>query len=453
MAKKVQNEFEKRVQAFIIDKRLLGRHAPVVVALSGGADSVALLASLVELGYDCRAAHCNFHLRGEESMRDMRSVQSLCRQLDVDLYVRDFSVPEYMSRTGTSVEMACRELRYSWFGELLDRDGAQAVAVGHHREDRTETFMLNLLRGTGIAGLTSMEPRSGATVRPLLGETRASIEKYLEERGLAYVTDSSNVSGAHRRNRLRNRILPLMEELFPGAGDSILRTVANLERQRSIFEDAVTALGRKYSVRDGIDLSMLVQEERSPEAVLFELVRPHGFNFSQAVDMISHYADSGQHFVSADRQVVAEINRSVLSFSEASAMHLVHEVVGVNPLRDIVSPVRIEVSQYPVELFRPEGRGAMTAYFDIEWCIGPHQWCMRHYRRGDRMVPFGMKTSKLVSDIFAGAKYSALDKRRVWVMTCDDEIVWIPGLRNSAVASVGPETRRYVRMVYLPSAK
>ena len=154
--------FETRVADYIAAGGLLHKSAPVIVALSGGADSVALLAVLSRLGYDCRAAHCNFHLRGEESVRDMRHASYVSEKLGVDIYIRHSALPERMKETGESVEMACRSLRYAWFEELLDRDGAQATAVGHHREDRAETFMLNLLRGTGIAGLTSMRPRSGS---------------------------------------------------------------------------------------------------------------------------------------------------------------------------------------------------------------------------------------------------------------------------------------------------
>ncbi|MDE6854695.1 MAG: tRNA lysidine(34) synthetase TilS, partial [Muribaculaceae bacterium] len=183
---------------------LLHRHAPVLVALSGGADSVALLAVLLRLGYDCRAAHCNFHLRGEESRRDMLHCRDICRKLDADLYVRDFDVAaRRRDYPGESVEMACRELRYAWFADLLDRDCAQAVAVGHHREDRAETFMLNLMRGAGIAGLTSMRPRSGNVVRPLLPFTRAEIEDYLAWRGLECFTDSRASSDVRRRRRRR----------------------------------------------------------------------------------------------------------------------------------------------------------------------------------------------------------------------------------------------------------
>lgn len=444
------NDFERRSADFIASRQLLRAGAPVIVALSGGADSVALLAVLMRLGYDCRAAHCNFHLRGEESMRDMNHCRAIAEALDVDLYVRDFDVAARRNAfPGESVEMACRELRYRWFADLLDRECAQAVAVGHHREDRAETFMLNLMRGAGISGLTSMRPRSGNVVRPLLPFTRQEIEQYLSARGLAFITDSSNASDAHRRNRLRNNIFPALEAAFPGALDSVLRTVANLESANAIYLEAVEQKRRLYFEGAVIRLAELVGAEAEAPTLLFEFLRPLGFTFTQIGDMISASAASGAHFRSTDGCVVAEISHGILALFDASRLNLAAgEVYSVNPLHDIASPVRIGISRMPVSNFIAEGLGPAVAYFDAVAFEGEHRWELRHYRRGDRMVPFGAKKSKLLSDIFTSAHFSAEQKRRAWVLTRDDEIVWLPGLRNSALFALGPGSKEYIRMQY-----
>lgn len=271
----------------------------MIVALSGGADSVALLAVLSRLGYDCRAAHCNFHLRGEESVRDMRHASYVSEKLGVDIYIRDFDVPARMKETGESVEMACRSLRYAWFEELLDRDGAQATAVGHHREDRAETFMLNLLRGTGIAGLTSMRPRSGSVVRPLLDESRWAIEEYVSSLSLGYVDDSSNKSDAHRRNRLRNNILPLLDSQFPGAADAILRTMTNLEKMEAIYREAVDERLRLFVSDGSIDLVGLSKQPYA-DTLLFEYLKGRNFNYTQVCNMLDSASSSGKCFYSTD---------------------------------------------------------------------------------------------------------------------------------------------------------
>ena len=443
--------FERTVEAFIGSRRLLHTGAPVVVALSGGADSVALLAVLSRLGYDCRAAHCNFHLRGEESMRDMRHCQELCRRLDTDLYVRDFDVDRRRAdNPGESVEMACRELRYAWFADLLDREGAQAVAVGHHREDRAETFMLNLMRGAGIAGLTSMNARSGSVVRPMLPVSRTDIEAYLAALGLEYITDSSNASDAHRRNRLRNRLFPLLEELFPGATTSLLRSVSHLESARGIFNEAIEDRRRRYFCGNAIALAELAAHESEAPTVLYEFLRPLKFSYTQVLDMLGSASSSGARFVSADGAVVAEVSHGVMEISDAGRLlRDAGESFTVSLRHDIVEPVAISVRRRPGAAFSPERLGPAVAYLDASALDGDPVWELRHWRRGDRIVPFGATKSKLVSDIFASAHYSASQKRRAWILTRDGEIVWLPGLRNSALFAVGPDTREFVRL-YMP---
>lgn len=441
-------DIEATVAAFIAGRKLLHGKAPVVVALSGGADSVALLAILTRLGYDCRAAHCNYHLRGEESMRDMRHCQQLCEALDTDLYVRDFDVEaRRRSYPGESVEMACRELRYEWFGSLLDREGAQAVAVGHHREDRAETFMLNLMRGAGITGLSGMNPRNGDVVRPLLPLSRADIEAYVAALGLGFVIDSSNASDAHRRNRLRNRVFPLLEELFPGATDAVLRSVGWLESARNIYREAIEAKRDRYVKGNRIELSELVEHETEAPTVLLELLRPLNFTYTQVQDMIEGASSSGGQFRSTDGRVVAELSHGSLEIVEAGMLQTVAgECYTVSLTHDIAAPIHIAVSRHPVTDFRPERLGASVAYIDSAALEGAPMWQLRHWRRGDRMIPFGSEKSKLVSDLFAGAHYSASQKRSAWLLTRDDEIVWIPGLRNSGLYAVAPGTKTYIRL-------
>ena len=233
------HDFEQTVAKFTDSVLGLRRDASILIALSGGADSVALLLALHRLGFMCVAAHCNFHLRGEESRRDMLFCRELTGRIGVDLHVRDFDVESRRKSHGESVETACRELRYRWFADLADAEGAQAIAVGHHMEDRVETFFLNLLRGAGIVGLTSMRPRNGAVVRPLLELSRRQIEEYVAACNENFVTDSTNSDNAFRRNAIRNRLMPLLNEISKDATDAVFRSISNLESARDIFTDAI----------------------------------------------------------------------------------------------------------------------------------------------------------------------------------------------------------------------
>ena len=429
--------------------RLLDRGDRVVVALSGGADSVALLSVLVDQGYDCVAAHCNFHLRGEESQRDMRHARDVCRRLGVDLAVKDFDVAARCAATGESVEMACRSLRYEWFDELLTREHARALAVGHHREDNVETIMLNQLRGTGIDGMLGIRYRRDYVIRPMLDCTREQIESYLAARGLTYVTDSSNLSDAHLRNCLRNHVIPELERYFPDAWKGILATAANLRAAASIYHKVIEDYRRHYVGADGrIDLSGLVAEagEDAP-AVLRELLRDAGITAAQCGDMVASCGRSGLRFEAADCTTVVELDRGVLSVCRSGPPGR-DDVYAVSLSRDILSPVNLRISRHDISEFRPV-RDPDTIYLDISALDDSRPWTLRRWRRGDRISPYGMKGSRLVSDLFSDAKYSAADKRAAWLLTCGDEVVWVVGLRASRLFAVTPLTRTYLKIKYI----
>ena len=444
----VSRDFEARARKYIAEGRLLHKDSPVIVALSGGADSVALLALLCALGYDCRAAHCNFHLRGEESMRDMRHCRAIADRLDTDLYVRDFDVAARMKEyPRESVEMACRELRYAWFDSPPDRESAQAVAVGHHREDRVETFMLNLMRGTGISGLTSMHPRSGNIVRPLLPFSRTEIEQYLSEKGLTFITDSSNSSDVHRRNRLRNTIIPALEDAFPGAADAILRTVANLESTAAIYRQAVESRKKEY-FRDGtVNAALMLEKEPEAATLLFEFLRPLDFTYTQVCDMLRKDTGTGAQFLSTDGKTLASLSRGIIHLTDAARLEKRSlESWQVSLRSDITEPLRIAVSTHDISEFDPAECTPLSAFFDASILDGNPAFTLRHYRRGDRIIPFGSKKSKLVSDLFANARFTLAQKHDQWLLTRNDDIIWAPGLRNSALSSLGPDTKKYIRL-------
>lgn len=426
---------------------LLDKQRPVLVAVSGGADSVALLSALCELGYKCIASHCNFHLRGDESTRDMRFVENLCATLNVDLTITHFDVGRRMEETGESVEMACRALRYERFDRQVDTFNAQAVAVGHHCEDNIETFMLNLLRSTGIAGLCGIKIRNGIVVRPLLDATKQEILDYLDACGLTYVTDSSNHSNDYRRNRLRNVVLPLIEEQFPGAEKAILKTISNLNDNRIVYDKAIAMYAAHCSDGNGvINLEKLMEDAaESAPVVLYELVRRTGLSRSQADDIIAAPMRSGLLFEGTGGACY-ELDRGRLTPVNARGAGVTAgEEYDADLSRDILSPVHIIITNHDISSFRPVS-DPRVAYIDASVLDGCHRWTLRRYRRGDRIEPFGMKGSKLVSDIFNDAKLSASQKRAIWLLVCDGRIVWVVGLRASRHFTVTPGTCRYLRL-------
>lgn len=261
--------FIRKVSQFIEEKHLLGSGDKVLVALSGGADSVALLRVLLRLGYVCEAAHCNFHLRGEESVRDERFVRALAESLGVPLHVIHFDTNAYAASHNVSVEMAARELRYDWFAKLRQECGAKVVAVAHHRDDSVETFLLNLVRGTGINGLQGIRPVNGEVVRPLLCVSRAEILDYLSSLGQDYVTDSTNLQDEFVRNKLRLNVIPMLETINPSVSDTIAETARRLADVAQVYQEAIQA-ARKRVMPDGetIDIPVLCRESGAQNLLL-----------------------------------------------------------------------------------------------------------------------------------------------------------------------------------------
>lgn len=435
----------KKINSAISGNHLLERQRKVIVAVSGGADSVALLCALLEAGYECIAAHCNFHLRGEESMRDMRHVETLADTMGVDLRIRHFDVPVLQAEKGYSIEMACRELRYVWFDELIASEGAQAIAVAHHREDNVETFMLNLLRGTGIAGLTGMKWRNGNVIRPMLHCTRDEIEAYLREKDIDFVTDSTNLSSEFKRNRLRNEVIPFIEDKFPGAADAIVKTMSNLSEAREIYGDAITAKANIYTDGENIMLNRLADQEPHCRTILFEILRKAGFNSTHVDNIIASRHRSGAVFSSGS--AVLELDRGILHISPASEARYGDKTeIPVTLDGDITYPVDIKVSRRTITGFRPR-RDPYTIYLDSRACDDNRLFILRHWRKGDRISPYGMNGSKLVSDLFNDAKFSPRQKRETWLLTDGQgRILWVIGLRASRHYAIGPTTVDYIEL-------
>ncbi len=438
----MKGQFLNKVKIFIEKGSLIDASMPVLVTLSGGADSVALLRVLLELGYDCRAAHCNFHLRGEESNRDEKFVTELCQRLNVSLVVRHFDVPAYISAHGVSMEMACRELRYDWFEELRQAHGCSCIAVAHHNDDNIETFFLNALRGTGIAGLSGMKPRNGSVVRPLLCVSRAEILDWLGVIGQDYVTDSTNLENDAKRNRLRNIVLPALYKEFDGAKEALLTTIENMRQCNELYHESIGVMRNIVGDRDGdsivIDLEIL-NSFNNREMLLFEILKPLCFNYDQCVDMLTSAV--GRHFFSSSYK--ASINR--MTIDVLPLQHRDEKVYVINLDNDAVNePVALEIKRIENKLFSPamvDGKRSVAFNNDIMQCS---EVLLRHWRDGDRFKPFGMHGSKLVSDLFTDLKLSEKEKNETWLLEADGEIVWVLGYRSSQSFKVPSDSTHYL---------
>ncbi|MDR0976349.1 MAG: tRNA lysidine(34) synthetase TilS [Prevotellaceae bacterium] len=421
------------VRTFIGRQHLLHAADRVLVALSGGADSVALLRLLLAAGYTCQAAHCNFRLRGDESDRDEAFVVSLCQRLQVPLHVRHFDTAAEARHRGISIEMAARELRYAWFEELRTALDCTVVAVAHHRDDSIETLLLNLVRGTGLNGLTGIRPRNGHIVRPLLCLSRDDITAYLDGIGQPYVTDSTNQEDLYTRNKIRLRLLPLMEELNPSVRATLARTADHLSDAAAIYRRRIDELRAQVTDADRHILIPALLATEAPHALLFELLYPLGFNSDQAEDIFRALdGQPGKTFVSATHRLVKDRDRLLVEPLDTAA-----DTAAAAPRLVIDEAVRT-----------PDfvlSRSPHVAMLDADSFTPP--LTLRRWKQGDRFVPLGMKGEKLVSDYLTDRKCSLPERERQQVVCdADGRIVWLVGQRIDHRCRITDST---VRMVTL----
>lgn len=438
----------RTVRSYIERNRLLSDddRRPVLVGLSGGADSVALLSVLVRLGYACVALHCDFHLRGEESERDAAFARTFAESLGVPFYQTDFDTVAYAREHHLSIEMAARALRYAWFEELRERLGAQAIAVAHHRDDSVETVVMNLIRGTGIRGLTGIRPRNGFVVRPLLCVSRADIVAWLENQGIRYVTDSTNLSDAYTRNFIRLNVLPLLERINPSVREAIARSAEHLSAVASVYAYEIARAREEVIVSEGCLSIEALCRFPAPEAILYELLKEYGFSRWVSAEVFDALRkESGKVFYSKTHRLLKD--RAYLWIvpleREAEKTSFL-----LDPSREIYrEPVGLTFRELPITPDFQIEKNRRVAYFDADKLRFP--LTLRKWREGDWFVPFGMKGRQKLSDYFSDHKFSRIEKEKAWLLCSGDAIIWLIGERADNRFRIDSGTKRVLAVNFL----
>ena len=425
----------ERIRQFIESHQLLDREGLSLVALSGGADSVCLLLVLRQLGYRVEAVHCNFKLRGEESDRDEQFVENLCNELNVALHKVHFDTQAYAELHHVSIEMAARELRYAYFEQLRTDLGAQAVCVAHHQDDSVETILMNLVRGTGIHGLTGIKPRQGHVVRPLLCVSRHEITCWLEERSQTYVTDSSNLVPNVIRNKLRLQVIPPLQNITPSAQANILATARRLAEAERVMDAAVGQQLSALVEGDGIDIEQLLRQP-SAEMLLYEWLTPCGFSPATIEDIACRlpHAQSGQQWRSATHLLAVHRGRLLLSPLPQPVPVLRMPEPGIY----VSGTMRLNLQ---LQEGRVIERQANVASLDADRVAFP--LTLRPAGAGDRFHPYGMKGTKLVSDYLTDRYMPpALKLTQQVLVDASGQIVWLVGQRPDARFCINDDTKR-----------
>lgn len=423
------------VGRFIEKEKLILPGEKIIVGLSGGMDSMALLDVLTLLGYQCVGAHCNFHLRGEESDRDACFVKKWCKDIDIPFTSVDFDTYPYAADRKISIEMAARELRYTWFEIIRKQYGAHVVAVAHHKDDSVETVLLNLVRGTGIRGLTGISPRNGNIVRPLLCVTRDEIECYISDRHLPNVFDSTNKDDAFIRNALRIHVIPMLETLNPSVRDAVFRTSQHLSEVKKIYEVSMEKEKQMVFLDGKIDIQAL-RKTISPSSVMFEILTPFGFHPAVIEDAFQSLdATPGKVFYSDQYRLIRDRDFFLLDTVSTGNDARETYVIEKQP-KTILLPIHLNISieKSPVGIVKKRER----LYADADKLSFPLE--LRKWQAGDWFIPFGMTGRKKLSDYFTDRKFSLKDKENAWVLAIGSEILWIVGERSNERYKVTEKT-------------
>jgi tRNA(Ile)-lysidine synthase len=438
----------RRFIKYIEENRLFSPDDTILVGVSGGIDSVVLLDLLDKAGYSIGLAHCNFTLRGNDSDSDQALVQSLARKYDKPLYTISFDTKEYAKENGISIEMAARDLRYKWFEEIRSKHHYNWISVAHHRDDQLETFFLNLARGTGISGLTGMRPVNDKIVRPLLFASRKEIEQYRYENHLEFHEDASNESIEIQRNKVRHKVLPLMEELNPSFREGLIKTMINLQDVNKIHLAEIDHAWERVAIRKGKDYFISIDELKllNPlSTYLYQFLKPFHFNSDLVNDIVlSLESASGKQFLSRTHRLVRDRDYLIVTSmdSDKPKIHYLDATC-----REISHPVKMKLSIIEIKNKFQIPDSERIGCIDLEKVQFP--LIIRRWQKGDYFKPLGMNGIKKLSDFFVDSKMSLPEKENTWILTNGEQVVWIIGRRLDDRYKITFDTKKILKMELL----
>jgi tRNA(Ile)-lysidine synthase len=415
---------------FISENNLCSPSDKILLAVSGGADSVVMLDLFKKSGFELAVAHCNFKLRGEESDEDEKFVRNKAEEYKSKAFFKSFETKQFAEDNKLSIQEVARILRYNWFNDLCREQGFSKIAVAHHKDDLTETFFINLFRGAGLKGLKGIPVKREKIIRPLLFASRKEIENYAMSRNLQFRSDSSNNSDKYLRNQIRHHLLPLIESLKPGLQKQIESSLQLLKEDHQVLEELLDEKRKKLFVAGEGHQKLAIEEIKGfSSPMVFYLLSVFGFNRS-ITDSILQSIQSGEIgkvFLSATHRLLLDRDFLILEKVAGNAGPdniLIHESDN-----KIITPLQLEFSQLQKEDNFTIEKEKNVAYFDFNKLSFPLQ--LRRWMPGDRFTPFGMKGSKLLSDLLIDEKVNLFEKENVWVLLSGEEIIWVVGIRAS----------------------
>jgi tRNA(Ile)-lysidine synthase len=437
------NELIKYVQ----EHNLFQKDQTILLAVSGGIDSMVLCDLFQKSEYKFAIAHCNFHLRGEESNRDEQFVRQYAQANNITIHVKDFDTYKYMQVKGKSLQMSARELRYDWFETLLEQNNYSFIATAHHSDDSIETFLINLLRGTGIAGLHGMLQKVNNVIHPLLFTNRKAITQYQIANKIEYVEDSTNQSTKYTRNKIRHELIPLMKEIAPNFQRTIIRNIERFRETEEVFRSVVNKVEQDLIEVDNnnniVKLSISKLQTLFPQNIfLYELLSPYGFNESTINSIAEALSETpGKQFYSETHRLIKDREYLIIAPNTQAdtKQYYIHE-----DQTNLNTPIRLHIELLKDLSFVRIPKVKEIAMLDADKLQFP--LILRKWKQGDSFFPYGFRGEKKISEFYKNLKYSIIDKENQWLLCSSDDIIWVVGQRIDERYKITNQTKTIYKL-------
>ncbi len=439
-------KLQSRFRNYVNEKKLFKPKKILLVAVSGGLDSICLCHLLSSLGYKFAIAHFNFQLRDADSDLDEAFVRDFSDRAGIIFHLKRGNASEYAKKNRISTQEAARELRYEWFREVCDAYKYQCVVTGHHLDDSIETFFINLLRGTGIRGLRGILPISGNRVRPLLFATKEELIKYAKENNLSYREDSSNLSDDYTRNKIRHHLVPQLKMLHPTYPTQFLSLFKHLEACDIFLDTEIEKLKKKFVKLENGNLTLdkkAIQKIPQPGLFLFSLMRDFGFNRTQIENVTAALKSrEGKYFKSGEFDLI--VRNGDLEIQRRNKKEEDSYFIPQGKM-EITRPIRMKIS-----IMKATGKRKIVfldspylVYLDADRVVFPLE--ISGWKAGERFQPLGMKTFKKLSDFFISLKMNRFEKESQFILRSAGEVVWVVGRRIDNRFKVQESTRNILK--------
>ncbi|MBK20829.1 MAG: tRNA lysidine(34) synthetase TilS [Flavobacteriales bacterium] len=418
-----------KVSEFIQKEGLIDDSDKVLVAVSGGRDSIVLLMLLNNLKVPIEVAHCNYQLRGEESESDEKFVKGLCKKLQIPFHTNRFETVNAAKKEGISIQMKARDLRYSWFYKLVKERNLTKIATAHHLDDQLETILINLTRGTGLKGLRGMKVKRDNIVRPLLCVSRDEINDFIYANHIPFREDCSNASGKYFRNKIRHQVIPVLKEINPSLFQAINNSTKRLKAVECNWEEQYEAWKSTLKTKDNSLILPFSQIQKATITFLQQFFRSKGFSYPDIESMIST-KHKGKSFYGKDNWKVVTASNQLEIFQSKEP-----ELKEYYLDQEMPIDLTIECFENGITL-QPNGN---KAYINADKVQGKLK--IRKWKQGDWFIPLGMNGKQKISDYFTNNKFSLKDKEDTWLLCDAEKVVWIIGHRSDNRYRVDPGTK------------